>query len=139
MFSFSTKLDVALGFVGLILHIRFLLVGIWKQGSLILFPTVHRHASARNGAAIEFVQHEPVCVRVVARGCGGTYFTSWVGGIAGGTLAAVVVAGNDAELLLEGFTDDGVLGAKNCPTPNNITSARTTTENILFVPFIIFT
>jgi hypothetical protein len=36
-----------------------MLPAIWKHGSLMEFPTEQRQASARYGAAIEFVQQEP--------------------------------------------------------------------------------
>jgi hypothetical protein len=41
----------------------------------MLFPTVHRHASARKGAAIEFVQQEPLWIAVVPGTALGTYLS----------------------------------------------------------------
>lgn len=44
----------------------------------MLFPIEQRHASPRNGAAIEFVQHEPSFVGVELAGCDGSYFMIFV-------------------------------------------------------------
>ena len=71
--SLSINVEVALAIVGFILHKRLLvLFGSWKQGSLILFPTVQRQASARNGAAMELVQQEPLKIGVELAGVAGT-------------------------------------------------------------------
>jgi len=59
------------------------LPGISKHGSLMLFSTAQRQASARNGAAMEFVQHEPFSVGVELAGCGGTYAMTCVAGTTG--------------------------------------------------------
>ncbi len=43
-----------------------------KQGSLIAFPTAQRHASGRQGAAIEFAKQVPFRTGVEVAGVGGT-------------------------------------------------------------------
>ena len=124
LFSLSTNVEVELSTVGLILHKSVpVLFAIWKHGSLMLFPTVQRQASARNGAAMELVQQEPLSTGVELAGVAGTYAMTCVAGV--------------AELVCEevGFIAEGL--AKNCPTPNSTTSASTTTTIILFVLFTV--
>ena len=71
--SLSTNVEVELSTVGFTLHNKLpVLFGIWKHGSLILFPTVQRQASARNGAAMEFVQQEPFSTGVELAGAAGS-------------------------------------------------------------------
>jgi hypothetical protein len=91
----------------------------------MLFPTVHRQASARNGAAIELVQQDPLSVGVELAGMAGRYAIICVAGVAGLVCEEVdVVSFEAAEFIAEGLE-------KNCPTPNS------TTTIILFVLFTI--
>jgi predicted protein tyrosine phosphatase len=95
------------------------------------FPTAHRHASARNGAAMEFVQHDPDSTSVELVGCGGIYAITAVA--AGAATTWVVPLAVDEEL-----TEDRLLEVKNWPTPNNTTNASTTTTIMLLDPFMYF-
>ena len=66
-------------------------MGIVKHGSLMPFPTAQRHASARNGAAMEFVQQEPFSTGVELAGWIGAYAITWVAGTAGDVCDALEV------------------------------------------------
>ena len=130
--SLSTNVDVEFCTVGLMPHKRVLLLfESVKHGSLMLFPTVHRHASARNGAAMEFVQQEPFSTGVELAGCTGAY-------------TMICVAGPTTEFCVDvtwldegGFIVEGFENEKNWPTPKRTTNAKTTTTIILFVRFML--
>ena len=92
----------------------------------MLFPTVQRQASSRNGAAMELVQQEPLKTGMELAGCDGVYAIICVAGVAGLVCEEVDVPSFKAA----GFIAEGL--AKNCPTPNSTTSASTTTTIILF-------
>ena len=94
------------------------------------FPTAHRQASLRNGAAIEFVQQEPLFVGVELAGVGGTYVMICVAGNAGAVWVDVDVVLFAGELIAEGLV-------KNCPIPKITTSASTTTTTTLLVLFTV--
>lgn len=130
--SLSTNVEVEFVTVGFMPQRRLLvLFGSWKHGSLMLLPTVQRHASLRNGAAMEFVQQEPFSTGVELAGCGGTYAMICVAGVAGGVCEEVEVVW---------FGIDGLIGrepVKNCPTPKSTISTRTTTTIILFFLFMV--
>ena len=127
--SFNTNVEVEFNIVGFTLHTRLLLLfGISKHGSLMPLPTAQRHASARNGAAMELVQQEPLSTGVELAGGGGVYAMTCVAGTALALCVEVEVVRFGAAVIFE--------PAKNCPTPNSTTSASTTTTIILF-PFFI--
>ena len=105
----------------------------------MLFPIEQRHASPRNGAAIEFVQQEPCSVGVELAGCAGSYCTTCVD-VTVGTFCA------GAEELSFADTDDDDVGAltvenpeneKNWVMPNATTNMSTTMTMILLVRFMV--
>jgi len=99
----------------------------------MLFPTVQRHASPRNGAAMEFVQHEPFSIGVDVAGWGGTYEMICVGGMVG----VFCVEVDDVRFCEDGLVADGWENEKNCPTPKSTTIARITITAILLVLFLL--
>jgi hypothetical protein len=127
--SLRTKVDVEFATVGFTPHKSVLVLpGISKHGSLIPLPTAHRQASGRNGAAMEFVQQEPLSTGAEPAGWIGVYAMTCVYDTAGGVCVAVEVVWFAGALMFE--------DAKNCPTPNSMTSTSTTTTMILLDFFI---
>lgn len=102
--SLSTNVEVESGTVGFTLHKRLLVpFGSSKHGSLILFPTAQRHASARNGAAMEFVQQDPLSTGVELAGIVGTYAITCVTSVAGLVSDEVDVASFAVVVIVEGL------------------------------------
>ncbi len=106
--------------------------GIAKHGSLIALPTIQRHASLRYGAAIELAKQEPCSTGVeLATLADGAYANT---SVAAGWVEPVEV---EAEFAAGAFAA-GLEYAKNCPTPNRMTSKRTMIIKILrFVSLIL--
>jgi hypothetical protein len=121
----KTNVDVAYEpSAGFTAHKRLLFPEIWKQGSLIEFPTLHRQASVLYGAAIELAKHDPFSMEAFA-GWFATKAITWVDGCVCDVVVGVPT------LLFAGEK------AKNCPMPKRTTSPRTKiTITLLVVLFI---